>query len=83
MIWTEESHVDSRTPTKPPSQHRLDILQNTLLELPLNFLTLVVRPRLAVQSHQGTKIKLGCLQQLNLANMNLKVMSENTRVQSN
>lgn len=50
---------------------RLDLLQNTLLELPLDLLSLIVRTRLAVQSHQSTKIELGCLEKLDLADVDL------------
>lgn len=56
-------------------QHRLNLLQNTLLELPLDLLSLVVRGRLAVQSHQATKVELGGLQQLNLADVDLENQS--------
>ena len=50
---------------------RLDILEHTLLKLALDLLTLVVGPRLAVQSHEGTEVELGCLQQLDLADVDL------------
>jgi len=52
--------------------HFSDLLQNTLLELPLNLLALVVSARLAVEGHQGTQVELGGLQQLNLADVDLK-----------
>jgi hypothetical protein len=56
---------------RPCSMRLLDLLQHTLLELPLNLLALVIRTRLAVQRHQSTQVELGSLQQLNLANVNL------------
>jgi hypothetical protein len=49
----------------------LNLLENTLLELPLNLLALVIRTRLAVQSHQGTKVELGGLEQLDLSDVDL------------
>lgn len=49
----------------------LNLLKHTLLELPLNLLALVVRTRLAVESHEGTKVELGCLQQLDLTDVDL------------
>jgi hypothetical protein len=52
-------------------QYRLDLLQDTLLELPLNLLALVVRPRLAVESHEGAEVEPGLLQQLDLADVDL------------
>lgn len=52
------------------SQH-LHLLKNTLLELPLNLLALLVRGRLAVESHQGAEVELGLLEQLDLADVNL------------
>lgn len=55
----------------PSSQCLLNLLKNTLLELPLNLLALVVRTRLAVESHQGSEVELGLLQQLDLADVDL------------
>ena len=55
----------------PVMQYRLDLIQDTLLELPLNLLTLVVRPRLAVESHEGAEVEPGLLQQLDLADVYL------------
>lgn len=49
----------------------LYLLEDTLLELPLNLLAVLVGGRLAVQRHQGTKVELGLLEQLNLADMHL------------
>ena len=43
----------------------LNLLENTLL------LALVIRTRLAVQSHQGTKVELGGLEQLDLSDVDL------------
>jgi hypothetical protein len=50
---------------------RLNVLQHTLLELPLDLLALVVGARLAVQGHQSTEVELRCLQQLDLADVYL------------
>lgn len=49
----------------------LNVLQNTLLELSLDLLTLLVGARLAVESHQSTEVELGRLQQLDLADVNV------------
>ena len=59
------------TPRQPAKISLLNLLQDTLLELPLNLLALVVGTRLAVQSHQGTKVELGSLEQLNLSDVDL------------
>lgn len=48
-----------------------NLLEDTLLELPLNLLALVVGTRLAVESHQCSKIELGRLEQLDLADVDL------------
>lgn len=37
----------------------LDLLEHTLLELPLNLLAILVRRRLAVQSQETTQVELG------------------------
>ena len=59
----------------------LNLLEDTLLELPLDLLALVIGSRLAVESHQSTKIELGCLQQLDLSDVNLKThVSINSRI---
>lgn len=52
------------------SQH-LHFLKNTLLELPLDLLTRLVRGGLAVESQQGAELELGLLEQLDLADVNL------------
>lgn len=49
----------------------LNLLENALLELPLNLLALLVCRRLAVQGQEATKVELGLLQQLNLADVHL------------
>lgn len=49
-----------------------NLLQDTLLELPLDLLALIVRTRLAVQGHQSSQVKLGSLEELDFANVNLK-----------
>lgn len=51
--------------------HILNLLQDTLLELALDLLALVICPRLAVKSHQSTQIELGSLQKFNLADVYL------------
>lgn len=59
------------TPRQPAKIILLNLLQDTLLELPLNLLALVISARLAVQSHQGTKVELGGLEQLNLSDVDV------------
>lgn len=54
----------------------LNLRQNTLLELPLHLLTLVIRPRLTVESHQGTQVELWGLQELDLADVYLEWRSD-------
>lgn len=49
----------------------LNILQNLLLELPLNLLALVVGRRFAMKVKQRTKVELGGLEELNLADVDL------------
>lgn len=49
----------------------LHVLKDTLLELPLNLLALLIRGRLAVQRQQVAEVELGCLEQLDLADVNL------------
>jgi hypothetical protein len=53
----------------------LNLLENNLLELPLNLLALVVRCRLAVEGHEGAEVELGRLQQLDLADVYLEISS--------
>lgn len=62
------------TPRQPAKIILLNLLQDTLLELPLNLLALVISARLAVQSHQGTKVELGGLEQLNLSDVDLEIV---------
>lgn len=50
----------------------LDLLEHTLLELPLNLLTILVCRRLAVQCQETTQVELGRLEELDLANVDLK-----------
>lgn len=47
-------------------------LQNRLLEFPLNLVALVIRRGFTVQVQQSTEIELGRLEQLDLANVDLK-----------
>jgi hypothetical protein len=62
-------------PMPDPTKHRSYLLQHTLLELALHLLTLLVRGRFAVQSHQSTEVELGLLEQLDLADVDLVRMS--------
>ena len=50
----------------------LDLLENALLELPLYLLTILVRRGLAVQGHESAQVELGRLEELDLANVDLK-----------
>jgi hypothetical protein len=52
---------------------RLNILKNSLLELALDLLARVVGARLAVQTEESTKVELGCLEELDLADVDLRV----------
>lgn len=54
------------------SSLHLNSLKHPLLELPLNLLSILVCCRLAVQSHEGTEVELGGLQELDLADVNLE-----------
>lgn len=49
----------------------LDTLQNLLLELPLNLVALIISRRLPVEIQESAKVKLGRLEKLNLADVNL------------
>lgn len=50
----------------------LNALEDLLLEFPLNLLALVIGGRLTVQGEEGTQVKLGRLQELHLANVDLQ-----------
>ena len=65
MSLEQNTSLDSQLP------EHLDTLKNLLLELPLNFLALVVSRRFSMQVQQRTKIKLRRLEQLDLADMDL------------
>ena len=52
-----------------------NILQDALLELPLNLLALLIRRRLAVECHEATQVELGLLHELDLANVDLREIS--------
>lgn len=67
MSLEQNTSLDSQLP------EHLDTLKNLLLELPLNFLALVVSRRFSMQVQQRTKIKFRRLQQLDLADMDLFV----------
>ena len=58
-------------PSAFPITTPLYLLEDRLLELALNLLTLLVRARLAVESHQGAKVELGLLEELDLADVDL------------
>lgn len=53
-------------------ENPLNSLQDLLLELTLHLLALVISCGLAVESQEGTQVELGGLEQLNLANVDLK-----------
>lgn len=55
----------------PNDNNPLYRLENLLTELPVNLLALLVRARLAVKRHQGTKVELGLLEKLDLADVDL------------
>ena len=57
--------------TSIPIKKPLNSLKNLVLELPLNLLALVISGGLAVESQQSTQIKLGGLEKLNLADVDL------------
>lgn len=46
-------------------------LENRLLELTLNRLARIIGTRLAVKGKEGTKVELGLLQELDLADVHL------------
>lgn len=49
----------------------LYLLKDSLLELTLNLLARVVLARLAVETKEGTKVELGCLEELDLSDVDL------------
>jgi hypothetical protein len=53
------------------SAQPLHILENSLLELPLNFLSRFVRCRFAVEAKQSTQIELGRLEELDFTYVHL------------
>lgn len=59
--------------TPPRITLTLNSLKDLLLELSLNLLALVIRRRLSVQVQQSTQVELGGLEELHLANVDLKV----------
>lgn len=61
------------------------LLQDTLLELPLDPLALLVGGGLAVERHEGTQVELGRLQELDLADVDLfivKTLARANRIMS-
>lgn len=55
----------------PHSINPLYGLKDRLAELPLNLLASIIGTGLAVESHQGTEIELGLLEELDLADVDL------------
>ena len=51
----------------------LDLIEDSLLELTLDLLARVVLARLAVETKEGTKVELGCLEELDLSDVDLLV----------
>lgn len=49
----------------------LNFLQDSLLELSLDLLALLIGSRFTMQCHEGSKIKLGGLEKFDLANVGL------------
>ena len=49
----------------------LNLIKDSLLELTLNLLARVVLARLAVETEEGTKVELGCLEELDLSDVDL------------
>lgn len=72
MPFAENPHaVPCPERSSPSLRMPLHLLKDALLELPLNLLAVLVGGGLAVQRHQGTKVELGLLEQLNLADVHL------------
>lgn len=51
----------------------LDLIEDSLLELTLDLLARVVLARLAVETKESTKVELGCLEELDLSDVDLLV----------
>lgn len=51
----------------------LDLLEDGLLELPLHLLAGIVLGGLSVKGEKSTKVELGLLQKLNLADVDLEI----------
>ena len=54
------------------TRHPLYALKNGLLELALDLVALLVGGGLAVESHEGAEVELGLLEELDLADVDLK-----------
>lgn len=65
--------VDENPAQCVPNNNPLYRFEDLLTELPLHLLTLLIRARLAVQGHQGTKVELGLLEELDLADVDLYI----------
>lgn len=63
QMTSRKSHPNTTIP--------LHLIQHLLLEFPLNLLSVLIGVRLAVEVEQGTEVELGCLQQLNFADVDL------------
>lgn len=57
----------------PKTTNPLYGLKDRLLELALNLLASIIGAGLAVESHEGTEVELGSLEELDLADVDLKV----------
>lgn len=55
----------------------LYLIQHLLLELPLNLLTMLICVRLAVEVKKSAKVELGCLQELDFADVDLNKCQQN------
>ena len=66
------------TSRKPPLSYQrpLYLVQDLLLELPLDLLTRLIGVRLAVEVQEGAEVELGCLQQLDFADVDLWTVSK-------
>lgn len=58
--------------TPLPNEIPLNRLKDGVLELALNLLALVISGRLAVKGEESTEVELRRLQELDLANVNLR-----------
>ena len=59
--------------SSPQCFDHLDVLQNLLLEFPLDLLSLLVGIRLAVEVKESSKVELWCLEELDFADVDLYI----------